>query len=35
VWSGPGRIAHEAISGIPLEISTRMREVSTDGKLVE
>jgi succinate dehydrogenase / fumarate reductase flavoprotein subunit len=35
VWSGPGRIKREAISGIPLDISDRMREVSTHGKLVE
>jgi succinate dehydrogenase / fumarate reductase flavoprotein subunit len=35
VWSGPGRIEREAIAGIPLDISTRMREVSTHGKLVE
>ena len=35
VWSGPGRIEHEAISPIPLDISDRMREVSTHGKLVE
>jgi hypothetical protein len=35
VWSGPGRIEHEAIPGIPLDIPARMREVSTHGKLVE
>ena len=35
VWSGPGRIEHEAIPGIPLDISARMREVSSHGKLVE
>jgi succinate dehydrogenase / fumarate reductase, flavoprotein subunit len=35
VWSGPGRIEHEAISVIPLNISARMREVSAHGKLVE
>jgi succinate dehydrogenase / fumarate reductase, flavoprotein subunit len=35
VWSGPGRIEHEAIPGIPLGISARMREVSSHGKLVE
>ena len=35
VWSGPGRIAHEAITAIPLDISARMREVSSHGKLVE
>ncbi|HET6733330.1 FAD-dependent oxidoreductase [Mycobacterium sp.] len=35
VWSGPGRIEREAIPGIPLDISARMRAVSTLGKLVE
>ncbi len=35
VWSGPGRISREAISGIPLDISGRMHEVSAHGKLVE
>jgi succinate dehydrogenase / fumarate reductase, flavoprotein subunit len=35
VWSGPGRIERQAIPGIPLDISARMREVSTHGKLVE
>jgi succinate dehydrogenase / fumarate reductase flavoprotein subunit len=35
VWSGPGRIAHEAIADIPVEISSRMGEVSSHGKLVE
>ena len=35
VWSGPGRIEREAIAGIPQDISTRMREVSANGKLVE
>jgi succinate dehydrogenase / fumarate reductase flavoprotein subunit len=35
VWSGPGRIQREAIPGIPVDISTRMREVSSHGKLVE
>jgi succinate dehydrogenase / fumarate reductase flavoprotein subunit len=35
VWSGPGRIEREAIAGIPLDISARMREVSTHRKLVE
>jgi hypothetical protein len=33
--SGPGCIEREAIPGIPLDISARMREVSVDGKLVE
>lgn len=35
VWSGPGRIERQAIPGIPLDISARMREVSSHGKLVE
>lgn len=35
VWSGPGRIEHEAIRPVPDEISARMREVSSHGKLVE
>jgi succinate dehydrogenase flavoprotein subunit len=35
VWSGPGRIEREAIRAIPQEISQRMREVSSHGKLVE
>ena len=35
VWSGPGRIEHEKIPPIPDEIATLMRDVSTDGKLVE
>jgi succinate dehydrogenase / fumarate reductase flavoprotein subunit len=35
VWSGPGRVAREAIADIPVEISSRMREVSSHGKLVE
>jgi len=35
VWSEPGRVEREAIPGIPQDISARMREVSTHGKLVE
>ena len=35
VWSGPGRIEREPIPAIPLDISARMREVSSHGKLVE
>ena len=35
VWSGPGRIEREAIPPIPDEIASLMREVSSDGKLVE
>ena len=35
VWSGPGRIKRETITVIPQDISGRMREVSTHGKLVE
>ena len=35
VWSGPGRIEHQPIPGIPTDIAARMREVSSHGKLVE
>ncbi|HEU4631687.1 MAG TPA: FAD-binding protein, partial [Gemmatimonadaceae bacterium] len=35
VWSGPGRIAREAIPPIPGEIAALMRDVSAAGKLVE
>jgi succinate dehydrogenase / fumarate reductase, flavoprotein subunit len=35
VWSGPGRIEREAIPPIPDEIAALMRDVSTEGKLVE
>ncbi|WP_280370197.1 L-aspartate oxidase [Nocardia wallacei] len=35
VWSGPGRIEREEIPAIPEEIARLMRNVSTDGKLVE
>ena len=35
VWSGPGRITREAIPPVPGEIAALMREVSSDGKLVE
>jgi succinate dehydrogenase / fumarate reductase flavoprotein subunit len=35
LWSGPGRIEREAIAEVPVEISSRMREVSSHGKLVE
>src|SRR5688572_15143253 len=35
VWSGPGRIEREAIPPIPAEIAGLMRDVSTEGKLVE
>lgn len=35
VWSGPGRIERESIGAIPQDISARMREVSSHGKLVE
>jgi succinate dehydrogenase / fumarate reductase flavoprotein subunit len=35
VWSGPGRIERESIPAIPEEIAALMRDVSTDGKLVE
>ncbi|MEV0381148.1 FAD-dependent oxidoreductase [Nonomuraea sp. NPDC050643] len=35
VWSGPGSVERQAIPPIPAEIAALMREVSTDGKLVE
>jgi succinate dehydrogenase / fumarate reductase flavoprotein subunit len=35
VWSGPGRIEREAIPPIPDDIAALMRDVSSDGKLVE
>jgi succinate dehydrogenase / fumarate reductase flavoprotein subunit len=35
VWSGPGRVAREEIPPIPPEIASLMREISTEGKLVE
>jgi succinate dehydrogenase / fumarate reductase flavoprotein subunit len=35
VWAGPGHIEHEKIPPIPDEIAELMRDVSTDGKLVE
>ena len=35
VWSGPGRIAREAIPTIPDEIAALMHDVSAAGKLVE
>jgi succinate dehydrogenase / fumarate reductase flavoprotein subunit len=35
VWSGPGRIEREAIPEIPPDISALMRDVSSEGKLVE
>lgn len=35
VWSAPGQISHEAIADVPHDISTRMREVTSVGKLVE
>jgi succinate dehydrogenase / fumarate reductase flavoprotein subunit len=35
VWSGPGHVEREAIPPIPGEIAALMREVSSDGKLVE
>ncbi|MFE5284345.1 L-aspartate oxidase [Nocardia sp. NPDC056611] len=35
VWSGPGRLEREEIPPIPEEIARLMRDVSTDGKLVE
>ncbi|MEV0070707.1 MULTISPECIES: L-aspartate oxidase [unclassified Amycolatopsis] len=35
VWSGPGRIDREALPPVPAEIAALMREVSSEGKLVE
>jgi len=35
VWSGPGRIAQEAVAPIPEEIAALMHDVSSAGKLVE
>ncbi|WP_049558271.1 L-aspartate oxidase [Nonomuraea sp. SBT364] len=35
VWSGPGSVEREAIPPIPAGIAALMREVSSDGKLVE
>lgn len=35
VWSGPGRIEREQIPPVPHEIATLMRDVDTQGKLVE
>ncbi|MET7993443.1 FAD-dependent oxidoreductase [Amycolatopsis sp. NPDC005232] len=35
VWSGPGRIEREALPPVPAEIAALMREVSSEGKLVE
>ena len=35
VWSGPGQVEHEGIAPVPDEIAALMRDVSTEGKLVE
>jgi succinate dehydrogenase / fumarate reductase flavoprotein subunit len=35
VWSGPGKLEREEIPAIPDDIARLMREVSTEGKLVE
>jgi succinate dehydrogenase / fumarate reductase flavoprotein subunit len=35
VWSGPGQITREPLAPVPDEIATLMRDVSTEGKLVE
>ncbi|MDT2007114.1 FAD-dependent oxidoreductase [Rhodococcus opacus] len=35
VWSGPGRLEREEIPDVPDDIARLMRDVSTDGKLVE
>ena len=35
VWSGPGLLTREAVAPVPTEIAALVREVSTEGKLVE
>jgi succinate dehydrogenase flavoprotein subunit len=35
VWSGPGKVAQEAVSATPVEIASFVHEVSTAGKLAE
>jgi succinate dehydrogenase / fumarate reductase flavoprotein subunit len=35
VWSGRGQVEQEEIPAIPAELSALMREVSSEGKLVE
>lgn len=35
VWSGPGQITFEGLAPVPDEIAALMRDVSTEGKLVE
>lgn len=35
VWSGPGKITREPLAPVPDEIATLLRDVSTEGKLVE
>ena len=35
VWSGPGKITHEPVGVVPQQISDRMHDVSTAGKLAE
>ncbi|RZQ60143.1 L-aspartate oxidase [Amycolatopsis suaedae] len=35
VWSGPGQVEREQLPPVPEEIERLMREVSTEGKLVE
>lgn len=35
VWSGPGHLTREPIAPVPGEIAALMREVSSEGKLVE
>ncbi|WP_326565271.1 FAD-dependent oxidoreductase [Amycolatopsis rhabdoformis] len=35
VWSGPGRLEREELPPVPAEIAVLMREVSSEGKLVE
>ncbi|MFC3890477.1 hypothetical protein ACFOWZ_03260 [Lentzea rhizosphaerae] len=35
VWAGPGQVEREEIPPVPQEIASLMREVDTEGKLVE
>ena len=35
VWSGPGQVEREPIAPVPEEIAALMRDVSSEGKLVE
>ena len=35
VWSGPGQVSRESIASVPPAIAEKMRDVSSEGKLVE